>query len=696
MRYHCLVPLTAAVANLLICALVVRQGLRDRLHRAFAWMALTIVSWNLAIFSLYYFTDPADAEWWSRVFRVGICLAPVATFHFALTLSESRGALWRVLLGAGYGLAALLVVADLCGLLVSGVRPHIWGWYIVPTPLYGALTASIVVFLLLWAERVWRSYRRPASPRQRVQAKFWLLAGLIQIPFVLTNLLPLYGFNAYPLGDVGNVVFTGIVAYAIARHRLMDVDYVVRKGVSFVLAVAVVFVPGGIGLTILERALRERTDDSVVLVCAALALALVAVVLVPTLQEALETRVHRALFPNLYDYRRRLRELAAGLVHIFDQDELARRLGSALAEILDVEGCQVFLRDEQTRRLALAHPPPDANAEPLPDRLASVLETLVEPMLGVEIEAAHPAVAGLVGPRGWEVVVPLRINDRLIGLVALARNRDFRIFSAEDLELLAAVAGSATVAVDNARLSQQLRRSEAVLERANRLSSLGTLAGGIAHEIRNPLVAVKTFLDLLPERLHDQEFVVNFRSLSLSELQRVTKLISDLLSLGKSPTAGRHVVALAEALEPVMRLMESTAHKRGLELVERVEPGLPSILADADQLKQIALNLLLNAIEVSPAGGKVRLEIKSEPGTERAVVLEVHDEGPGIPRAQLENIFLPFYTTKDTGTGLGLTLAHQMVVEHGGEITVDSTPGRGTVFRVRFPAARAELAGTGT
>jgi signal transduction histidine kinase len=145
-----------------------------------------------------------------------------------------------------------------------------------------------------------------------------------------------------------------------------------------------------------------------------------------------------------------------------------------------------------------------------------------------------------------------------------------------------------------------------------------------------------------------------------------------------------------------MRLMESTAHKRGLELLERVEPGLPPILADADQLKQIALNLLLNAIEVSPAGGKVRLEIKSEPGVERAVVLEVHDEGPGIPRAQLENIFLPFYTTKDTGTGLGLTLVHQMVVEHGGEITVDSTPGRGTVFRVRFPAARAELAGTGT
>jgi len=693
MRYHCLVPLTAALANLFICALVGRQGLRDGLHRAFAIMALAIASWNLAIFSLYYFEDPVAAEWWSRVFRVGICLAPATILHFALALSESRGRAWGGLLGVGYAVAGVLVIANLRGLLVSGLTPHTWGWYVEAAPLYGLLTASILISLALWAERVWRCYRRPASPRQRVQAKFWLLGGLIQIPFALTNLLPMYGVNAYPLGSVGNALFTGIVAYAIVRHRLMDVDYVVRKGVSLVLALAVVLVPGGVGLAALERALSIGTEGSLLLVYAALALALVAVVLVPTLQEAIETRVHRALFPNLYDYRRRLRELAAGLAHILDQEELARRLGSTLMDILDIEPCQVFLRDEQTRQLVLAHPPPEPTTAPLPDSVTAALDALSEPMLRAEIEAAHPAAAGLVGAQGWEVVVPLRISDRLIGLVCLGANKNFRIFSAEDLQLLAAVASAATVALDNARLSHRLRRSEAVLERANRLSSLGTLAGGIAHEIRNPLVAVKTFLDLLPERLHDAAFVANFRTLSLSELQRVTKLISDLLSLGKSPTAGRSLVAVGETLEPVMRLMESTSRKRGVELIEVFAPDLPTIWADADQLKQIALNLLLNAIEMSPPGGKVRLEIGV---AEETVVLEVHDEGPGIPRSQLENIFLPFYTTKDTGTGLGLAMVHQMVVEHGGEISVDSTPGRGTVFRVTFPAAHADLAGTGT
>jgi signal transduction histidine kinase len=335
------------------------------------------------------------------------------------------------------------------------------------------------------------------------------------------------------------------------------------------------------------------------------------------------------------------------------------------------------------------------DAEPLPDALVDVLEALPEPEPTSELAEDHPGIARALAERRWEVVVPLRINDRLIGVVALHRNRDFRLFSAEDLELLAGVASAATVALENARLSLQLRRSETVLERANRLSSLGTLAGGIAHEIRNPLVAVKTFLDLLPERLEDREFLTNFRNLSLSELKRVTNLISDLLALGKTTTAGRKAVILAETLEPVVRLMESTANKREVRLVEDVARDLPPVWADPDQLKQIALNLLLNAIDVSPANGEIRLVVHGGTGRdgEPAVVLEIHDEGPGIGREQLEDIFLPFFTTKDSGTGLGLAMVHQMVVDHGGEITVDSVIGHGSVFRVTLPVVRDRALG---
>src|SRR5262249_8971006 len=122
--------------------------------------------------------------------------------------------------------------------------------------------------------------------------------------------------------------------------------------------------------------------------------------------------------------------------------------------------------------------------------------------------------------------------------------------------------------------------------------------------------------------------------------------------------------------------------------------GLPSVWADPDQLKQIVLNLILNAIESSAQGSRVRVQVR--PGTTDGVVLEVRDEGAGIAPEQLETIFHPFFTTKETGTGLGLTRGHQMIVEQGGEITGESELGRGTVFRVMLPGARMALAATGT
>jgi signal transduction histidine kinase len=689
-RYHWLIPLAAALANLIVFVPVLRQGVHQRLHRVFAGMTLVIAAWNLDIFCLYYFSDIASAAWWSQIFRTGICFAPPVVLHFALVLSDSRGPAWQKVLGGGYVIAAALAVVNLRGGLIERLVPHDWGWYIEPTPLYGAFTLCLLASFALSGERIWHTYRHSSSPRQRVQAKFWLLAFLIAMPFSLTNFLPIYGVRIYPLGNVGNVFYVWIVGYAIVRHRLMDVDYVVRKVVSFALAALVVFLPGGAVLAVLARELGS--DEPLLLAFAGVALGLIAVVLIPALQEALETRVQRAFFPERYDYRRRLRQVASDLAHVLNEAELVKRLGDALTEILDVDTCHVFVRDERTRRLTLAYPVTQP-ATVLADHVAHSLDGLVAPTLASEIEAMADGAASQFRSEGWEVAIPLRIKERLTGFVALGRNKDFRIFSGEDLQCLTEVAAGASVALENASLSRQLRRSEIVLERANRLSSLGMLAAGIAHEIRNPLVAVKTFLDLLPQRLDDRDFLSHFRDLSLGELRRVTDLIADLLALGKSKTAERRAVDVAPTLEPVVRLMESTARKRQIDVAATFDPRLPAVCADPDQLKQIVLNLLLNAIETSPAGGHVALDVRPALAD---VVLEVRDEGPGIPPEQLETIFHPFFTTKETGTGLGLTLVHQMVVEHGGEITVDTEVGRGSVFRVTLPTGQLDLARTGT
>ncbi|MGH7343035.1 MAG: hypothetical protein ACREKH_21325, partial [Candidatus Rokuibacteriota bacterium] len=355
----------------------------------------------------------------SRVFRVGICFAPVTAFHFALVLSETKGQAWRGILTGAYATAAILAIANLQGSLVKSLSRESWGWYVVPGPLYGGLTALLVILLLLWAERVFKAYRHPSSPRQRTQAKFWLLAGLIQIPFAFTNLLPIYGFHTYPLGDMGSVFFAGIVAYAIVRHRLMDVDYVVRKLVSFALPVAVILVPGSIAISALARAIGA--EEPLIIACAAVGLSLIAVVLVPTLQEALETRVQQALFPEAYDYRRRLGELGTTLVHVLNERELGQRLGESLSDILAAELCEVWLRDDESFRLVRVYPLA-IEPESLAEGLDTALDGLTTPMLTTEL--VSPLLTELFRARNWEVGIPLRINQRLTGFVGLGRKRD--------------------------------------------------------------------------------------------------------------------------------------------------------------------------------------------------------------------------------------------------------------------------------
>src|SRR5262245_10134759 len=162
----------------------------------------------------------------------------------------------------------------------------------------------------------------------------------------------------------------------------MDVDYVVRKFVSFTASLAVVLVPGGVGLY--QLAIYVGAEAPLVVVLASITLALSGVVLVPTLQAALETRVMQAFFPRRYDYRQRLRRFGADLVHVLDEQALIQRLGDTLTEVLDVEQCRILLRDDRTRCFAEVYP--QAEGGVLPEELQPAVEMLAEPVLVGEIE----------------------------------------------------------------------------------------------------------------------------------------------------------------------------------------------------------------------------------------------------------------------------------------------------------------------
>ncbi len=303
-----------------------------------------------------------------------------------------------------------------------------------------------------------------------------------------------------------------------------------------------------------------------------------------------------------------------------------------------------------------------------------------------------------------EVCIPLITKNRLIAfcLMGTGPGNDFPLLDQADL--LMVLAQNAANALDNALLYEDLRRSQTLMRRTDRLRSLETIAGGFAHEIRNPLTSIKTFIQLAPERKDDPEFIREFSKVVIDDVHRIERLIQEILDYARYMEPKLTEEDLNEIVSSCLYFVEVKADSCGIMIERELAQDLPRVMLDRQQIKQVILNLLLNAMDaMSERGGflKVRTHRLTKPSGEVWVQIEVEDTGTGIPESNLEHIFDPFFTTKHSsakheGTGLGLTIAHQIIQEHHGNIQVSSKEGVGTTFYVNMPAAPRSSAGQPT
>jgi signal transduction histidine kinase/DNA-binding NarL/FixJ family response regulator len=400
-----------------------------------------------------------------------------------------------------------------------------------------------------------------------------------------------------------------------------------------------------------------------------------------------------------------LNRVARTINQELDLDPLLGLLLDSVVRELGFDAAALLLFDERGRSLRLARmAPPGAlsitlagmeiHAQDAP-RFVQRLEAGELQLLSLE------QIAGYEGPiRGWVnevaadqlLVVPLVAKQRVIGALAVDNRRGGPGFEADERLLLDGFATQAAIAIANAQLVDALRRSQQQVARADRLGTVGTLAAGVAHEINNPLVSIQTFLSLAPSKRAeaDEEFWGPYHNLALSELERIRGLVATMsrLARGGGEHAQRAPCDLPTVCEEALRLLAHEACEAGVRLEIRVDADTPKVDAVREQLHQVLINLLLNAIQATPEGGRVQLRVFGEAVEAQSAYVEVRDSGCGIDPAHMEQIFDPFFTTKgpDQGTGLGLMICHHIVTDHGGSIEVESEPGAGSVFRVRLPA----------
>ncbi len=430
----------------------------------------------------------------------------------------------------------------------------------------------------------------------------------------------------------------------------------------------------------------------------------------PLIYLALLRRIEGRILRDQRRYHRTLISASRGMIRIKDIKALCRLIVHVLNRTVQLTHTGLFLYHPEERKFflsAVRHKtmmPVELTVE-ANDPLIQVVETHKDIILLDELQAEIAGSKGeneraqhLAWAYSWmrkleaKVIVPSFSNDKLLAFFVLGAKRSGEAYTTDDISVFAGLANQAALAIENAMFFEELRNNEAYMIQSEKLASLGQLASGMAHEIHNPLAIISGEAQLYLESSRGKDGKVDEMLMSIiEECQRAADITRRILRFAKPAPNDSVPVDMRHVIEESLAL---AAYQVRLDRVQRtlkIAETLPKVRGNQNQLQEVILNLILNACQaMGEQGGTLVLSASSL--YDSYVEVRVEDNGPGIPADKIKKVFEPFYTTKATGTGLGLFVSQRIVRLHGGTMNVESTVGKGTCFTLVLPVHKASPA----
>lgn len=693
---------SALLAALLILAIgtsVLLRSRKDRMHTSFAAFTFTVSAWHLCTF--------IDASTESPVMRwlalwAAATIPPTAIRFFRAFLAQpSIGGPKR---GPRVTLAWTLLAYAV--LVYSAIAPpiHESTYFLVPFGVYvfGGL------YRCVWD--MWMMYRATTKRVERKRVGYLALGGFVATTLTLTDVLPRFGVSWPAVGNVLGILYLYFLSQTMFRNRLIDVNELLGK--MAVLGTLVVLLWAVYGFLLYWIGSGQKG----LYLLNALVASFVILILFEPVRNWLENGINRWLLRQRTELRGKIDAVRRELPGVVDVSDMVQRITTALEESRRVTNAAVYLLDSDgagfDRVGAIGETGPerlDANAErALLDRVRGGYldrDMLVRELddLGEGDEAKRAPLLALrtrLDELTADVIFPLfgsaetEQGPWLLGLFCLRDDRTESAFDADDIDSFR------QLAVGAARVIESSQAYERVKER-DRLAALGEMAAGLAHEIRNPLGAIKGAAQLLitsegsakSPGVGSAADTREFLDIIVEEANRLNNVVTRFLDYARAERPGREGADKVD-LNHVVRKTEQLLRQENLKNVElrvRLDDQLPMIAGDPESLMQVFLNLGQNALQAMPDGGTLEIlstrRRRSRLGYGQFAEVRFRDTGVGIPRDRLKKLFIPFYTTKQKGTGLGLAISHRIINQHGGTIEVRSTIGQGSTFSVFLPAA---------
>ncbi len=667
--------------------------LRPSLSTARANLALGVILGAVLILA----SDVFSSFWLDRLYFVCESLTAGALVHFALCFPEEKAVVRRHpwLKWAVYLPFVPLGLAQNAFLSADPER-HL----VANDVAYGAIAAAGLAIVLSLVHTFLTSRNTLARQQAKIAMAGAGFAAFVPSIGILAPIV-LFGANV-PMNLVAPfvLVYPLAIGYAIARHDLFSVDRYLRRGVVYAALSLVVF------LTYAGVVLGAQTllgAGRILPVGVVPAYVLLVLLLFDPLRASIQRGVDRLFYRQAVSYRVTVEATSRVLASVLDTERIASTVLDSVTGTMAIEWAALLLVGPEVRcfgrpqekcaEVATAFRPGDPwlaavtrSARPL---------TRYDLVPGDERRARPGAEPTLFDRLGVALALPVRFEAAPLGVLIVGEKRSGGFYNDDDVDLLETLVNQSALALTNARAYEMLRQTQAELVSGERMAAVGELAATVAHGIRNPLAGIRAAAQLVREESEPGSYAAESLGDIIAEADRVETRVRSILELTR--TTGPNVV-----LGDLNRFLESFADERRQGLPEGIRLDLdldgdgPPVRFDAVQLKEALDILVTNAVDAMRERGSIHLASRVERDGSNGVrvAIAVTDTGPGIDPASLPRVFELFYTTKPTGTGVGLAMAKRLVERQGGSIAVVSTPGKGATFTLYLPTAYAGSAAT--
>jgi signal transduction histidine kinase len=709
---HSLLPLFAFVLNVSLAALSLLRNPGSRLNRVFAYFASAIALWNIGVFMLRTSPNADGALLAEIIIHIGVLLVPAFHYHFVLIFLDATTR-HRPSLVFAYVFSFVYTLVNLSGtpLFMKGVVWTHWGWAPATGPLYIPFFLALNFYLIYGIRLMVKanhgvdsSFRRNRGTLILVGTLVSLAGGVIDFArFILAKYIPAAD-QLYPIGIPANMIFALMLGTSIVRYRLFAVDLAVKKVAVYGVVGAAITGALYAVTQVIERSFGLTDIDTIWLV---VPLGFMVTVLLSPWGQALEDRIHRLMFSKRQGCYETLLSLSKRMSGILNFNELVDTLIHGLVRGIPVTHAGLMIHDVATNTFvnyreettldegsgadAIASDSPIVQWLSGEDGLLVKEEVKLNPRIAKYFEAAEGELEGIKA----SLIVPLKIENKLNGILLLGEKLSGEIFDTQELDVLSLLANQAAISLENARLYEGLSTSNVRLMEASRLKS--QFLANMSHELRTPLNSIIGFSKVLLNRLdgdlteRQEAYVKSVHNSS----RHLLELINGILDFSRIE-AGKfemrpEKINLYEVVEECIESSLPLVRDKRVKLEKDVPVDLPEVYADRTRVKQVLLNLVSNAIKFTTAG-RVFVQVRREPDL---LHVSVADTGIGISASDLTRLFEPFQRLDNPlaqqadGTGLGLAISKKFVELHRGRIWAESRESQGSTFHFTLPLSAA-------